>query len=96
MLAFLCCYIRSYPSCAPLSSFSHSLPFSTGMITFLLPCYTAGKNAEAVGQDCMAHAIYTVIPIVNIYFSATIRGKIRDLKGIEVREVNHSISYRDT
>ena len=44
----------------------------------------------------MAHAIYTVIPIVNIYFIATIRGKIRDLKGIEVHEVNHSISYRDT
>ena len=74
----------------------HSLPFSTGIITFLLPCYTAGKNAEAVGQDCMAHAIYAAIPIVNIYFSATTRSKIRDLKGIEVHEVNHSISYRDT
>lgn len=83
----------------------HFLPFMhtsflfllvlTGIITILLPCYTAGKNAEAVGQNCMAHAIYTIIPIVNIYFSATTRGKIRELKSIEVYEVNHSISYRD-
>jgi len=50
-----------------------------------VPCYTAGKNAEAVSESCLTHAIYYLIPIVNIYCHATTRGKIREMKGIDVR-----------
>ena len=55
-----------------------------GLITFFFPCYTAGKNAEGVGEDCIKHGVFTVIPLLGIYCAAVIRGKIRDKKGIEV------------
>ena len=54
----------------------------TGIITLLLPCYTAGKNAEAVGEDSILHAIAYMVPILNIFSRTTIRGKIRETKGI--------------
>lgn len=60
----------------------HSLP--AGIITFLVPCYTAGKNAEAVDESCIAHGVYSLIPLLGIYCHAVVRGKIRDKKGIDV------------
>ena len=64
----------------------HSLTHTNtqGVITFLVPCYTAGKNAEAAGEGCVAHGVYSLIPILNIYCHALIRGKIRDQKQIDV------------
>lgn len=50
-----------------------------------MPCYTAGKNAEAVGEDFLPHVVYAFIPCLNIWCHATVRGKIREKKGIEVR-----------
>ena len=64
------------------------------LITYFVPCYTAGKNAEAVGDSCiMVAALYWIFPIIGIYFSAVVRGKIRDQKGIPVSEVK-SIATR--
>ena len=65
---------------------THSLTHTNtqGVITFLVPCYTAGKNAEAAGEGCVAHGVYSLIPILNIYCHALIRGKIRDQKQIDV------------
>ena len=55
------------------------------LITYVAPCYTAGKNAEAVGESCMmVGALYWLFPIVGIYLSAKVREKIRGQKGIEV------------
>ena len=55
------------------------------LITYIAPCYTAGKNAEAVGDSCMTTAIlYALINIVGVYFAAKTRQKIREQKGIEV------------
>ena len=59
--------------------------FALGIITYFVPCYTAGKNAEAIGEQCLLHAIFAIIPIVGIYCHAVIRGKIREKKNIEVR-----------
>ncbi|XP_033761774.1 protein PLANT CADMIUM RESISTANCE 3-like isoform X2 [Pecten maximus] len=54
------------------------------LITYVAPCYTAGKNAEAVGDSCiMVGALYWVFPIVGIYLSAKVREKVREQKGIE-------------
>ncbi|XP_062574724.1 uncharacterized protein LOC134236545 isoform X4 [Saccostrea cucullata] len=54
------------------------------LITYVAPCYTAGKNAEAVGDSCiMVALIYAIFPAVGAYFAAKARGKIRDQKGIE-------------
>ena len=55
-----------------------------GIITYLAPCYTAGKNAEAIDGNCVMHGVYSVIPLANIYCHATVRGKIREKKAIEV------------
>lgn len=55
------------------------------LITYIAPCYTAGKNAEAVGDSCiMVGALYAIFPIVGIYFVAKTREKIREQKGIDV------------
>ena len=56
----------------------------TGIITYFVPCYTAGKNAEAIGEGCLVHGVYSIVPILGIYCHALIRGKIREQKNIEV------------
>ena len=52
------------------------------VITYLVPCYTAGKVAESVGESCLMCGLVTFVPILNIICEAQIRGKIRDTKGI--------------
>lgn len=55
------------------------------IITYFAPCYTAGKNAEAVGDSCMmVGALYALFQPAGVYFSAKTREKIREQKGIEV------------
>ena len=54
----------------------------TGLVTWLLPCYIAGRNAEAVGGSCCLHCIAYYIPIVNIFALSHVRGKIREARGI--------------
>ena len=54
------------------------------IITFFVPCYTAGKNGEAVGESFSATAGLQLIPIVNCILNSKIRGKIRlrfDIQG---------------
>ena len=67
-------------------SFITLLYCAVGVITFLLPCYTQGKNAEMVGENCLTHGIFAIIPLVNIYCHATTRGKIREKKNIDVSQ----------
>jgi hypothetical protein len=62
---------------------------NAGIITYFVPCYIAGKNAEGIGEGCLVHGVYSVIPILGIYCHALIRGKIREQKNIEV------CTYRD-
>jgi len=53
------------------------------IITFIAPCVTAGKNAEAVGESCMKYGFCSLLGPIGIWSRATIRGKIREQKGIE-------------
>jgi len=53
------------------------------IVTYFLPCYTMGKNAEAVGESCVLYGLAFFVPILDIFCAASIRGKIRDSKGIE-------------
>lgn len=55
----------------------------TCIITYLAPCYTAGKNAEAVGEGCVLYGCLAILGPIGMYTRATIRGKIREQKGIE-------------
>ncbi|KAL5006728.1 hypothetical protein ScPMuIL_015534 [Solemya velum] len=52
------------------------------IITYFVPCYTAGKNAEAVGESCITYGILSILGPCGIYFRAKIRGQIRDQKSI--------------
>ena len=60
----------------------------TCLVTYFCHCYTAGKNAEAVGDSCVLCGLATFIPIANIFFMAQIRSKIREQNGIEGTFVN--------
>lgn len=53
------------------------------VITYFVPCYTAGRNAEAVGESCCLYGFLSILGCIGIYTRAKIRGKIRESKGIE-------------
>ena len=56
----------------------------TCIVTFFCPCYSAGKNAEAVGAECyVLCGLATCIPVANVFFMAQIRSKIREQNRIE-------------
>lgn len=53
------------------------------LITYFVPCYTFGKNAEAVGESCLLCGLSLFVPILNILAVTQIRGKIRESRNIE-------------
>ncbi len=55
-----------------------------GIIAYFCPCYVFGKNAEAVGDSCLMCALSQFVPLLNLWTRVSIRGKIREQKGIEV------------
>lgn len=57
--------------------------FTVCIITYFVPCYTSGKNAEAVGESCLLYGVGWLIPLVGECLAASIRSKIREQKGIE-------------
>jgi Cys-rich protein (TIGR01571 family) len=52
------------------------------IITYFVPCYTAGKVAEKVGDSCLLHCILTLVPVVGIVCRTLVRGKVRQQKNI--------------
>lgn len=56
--------------------------FGLCIITYIVPCYTFGKNAEAMGEDCLCCALIYMIPIVHVISAVTLRGKIRNMNSI--------------
>ena len=61
-------------------------------MTYFCPCYTAGKNAEAVGESCVLCGLATFVPLVDLFSIAQIRSKIREQKGIDGTFVNDLIA----
>ena len=53
------------------------------IVTYLVPCYTHGKNAEAVGDSCFLCGIAALIPLINIILCGLNRKKVREKKGID-------------
>lgn len=53
------------------------------VFTYCCPCYTFGKTAEAVGDDCLMCGLVTFVPLANLWFASQIRGKVRSNKGID-------------
>ena len=62
------------------------------LITYIVPCVTAGRNAEAVGEGCFLYGLLAILGPIGIWSRAKIRGKIRDQKGIDVSIFNFSVS----
>ncbi|XP_038049385.1 protein PLANT CADMIUM RESISTANCE 3-like [Patiria miniata] len=52
-------------------------------ITYIAPCYTAGKVAEKNGEDCMKYGIFSVLGCVGLWSMTKIRGMTRENKGID-------------
>ncbi|PAA46916.1 hypothetical protein BOX15_Mlig033169g1 [Macrostomum lignano] len=52
------------------------------VITYFVPCYTFGKNAEAVGQSCVLCGLGMFFGFA-ICLGPFIRGKIREKQGID-------------
>ena len=57
--------------------------FSTCIITYFCPCYTFGKNAEAVGDSCILCALTMFCFPIDLFTRTSVRGKIRQKQGIE-------------
>ncbi|EDO50068.1 predicted protein [Nematostella vectensis] len=54
----------------------------TCLITYIAPCYTFGKNAEAVGDSCLLCGLAFFVPVVDLIVMSSVRGKIREQHGI--------------
>ena len=53
------------------------------IISYFVPCYTFGKNAEALGDSCILCGLVTFVPLLNIYMKVSYRGKIREKRNID-------------
>jgi len=53
------------------------------IITYFVPCLTAGQNAEAVGESCILYGVLSVLSCIGCWSRAKIRGMVREQKGIE-------------
>jgi len=63
------------------------------IITYFVPCYQFGKNAEAVGESCLLCGIASIVPIANLVAGMKIRGKIREERGIAGSAFNDLLLY---
>ena len=75
----LCCECDAHSLTVSICSFP-----CAGIIAYFCPCYVFGKNAEAVGDSCLLCALSQFVPILNLWARVSVRGKIREQKGIEV------------
>jgi len=51
------------------------------LLSYFVPCYQFGKNAEAVGESCLLCGISFLTPAI-IITGPIVRGKIREKQGI--------------
>ena len=54
------------------------------IITYFVPCVTAGQVAESVGKSCCLHGFLSMLGCIGIYFMAKTREEIRVAHNIEV------------
>merc|ERR1711962_1252200 len=57
--------------------------FGLCVMTYFLPCVTAGKNAERNGESCIKYGIFSVLGCVGLWSMTKIRGQTRAAKGID-------------
>jgi len=52
------------------------------IVTFFLPCYTAGRVASKVDDSCICHSLLFLIPGVGCFCGALERHKLRERQNI--------------
>ncbi|XP_033123722.1 protein PLANT CADMIUM RESISTANCE 3-like [Anneissia japonica] len=57
--------------------------FGMCVFTYFLPCYTQGKLAESLEDDCLLCGLALMVPLVNIFARMITRQNVRENKGIE-------------
>jgi len=57
--------------------------FGVCIITYFVPCYTFGKVAEAVGENCLLCGLVFFVPLANLICMTSVRQKVREQKGID-------------
>jgi len=63
------------------------------IISFLIPCYTFGKNAEALGESCFMCGLASLFGLPLVIFGALHRQRLRELKGIDGSLVGDVVAY---
>src|SRR6218665_1962319 len=53
------------------------------IVTYLVPCYAAGKVAEAVGHSCPMYGLGFCVPILNVILGIAVRQQIRERQSIQ-------------
>ncbi|XP_072028868.1 uncharacterized protein [Amphiura filiformis] len=53
------------------------------IITYIVPCYTAGKVAEKNGESCIMYGCLSTLGCIGLWSMTKIRGMTRESKGIE-------------
>jgi len=53
------------------------------IVTYFVPCLTAGQTAEKVGESCFLYGFLSILGPIGIWSRAKIRGKVRETKGID-------------
>ncbi|XP_045170201.1 uncharacterized protein LOC123532714 [Mercenaria mercenaria] len=53
------------------------------IITYFVPCLTAGQTAEKVGESCCLYGFLSILGPIGIWSRAKIRGKVREQLGID-------------
>ena len=59
-----------------------------GLCSFFCPCIQFGRNAEAIGENCVTYGLSQLVPIFNVYCKVVVRGRIRDQKRIDGTCIN--------
>lgn len=67
--------------------------FGLCIVSWIIPCYRFGKNAEAVGESCFMCGLGFMVPVLDLFLGAHIRSKIRESKGIQGSFVGDLIMY---
>jgi Cys-rich protein (TIGR01571 family) len=54
------------------------------IVTYFVPCYTAGKVAEKVGESCCVHGLLLLFcPCISVFCRCSVRGKVRQARKID-------------
>ncbi|XP_071153301.1 uncharacterized protein [Mytilus edulis] len=53
------------------------------LMTYVAPCYVAGRNAEEVGYSCKTLGVLFFVPFIGSYYNSVMRTRIREQNRID-------------